>query len=112
MNLHDWIDELCDVLEIEADLDEALVLDVARVAAHAVQRPAAPLTTFLLGYAAGQQGAGPAEIEALAERASGLAAQWDRPAGAPDPEVARAEVAIPDDSGIDHSADDASDLGN
>lgn len=103
MNLHDWIDELCDVLEIEAELDEALVLDVARVAAHAVQRPAAPLTTFLLGYAAGQSSAGTVEIEELAERASQLAARWDRPADAPDPEDLDTE--IPDDSSVDHSGD-------
>ena len=29
------------------------VLDLASVAAHSVVRPAAPLTTFLVGYAAG-----------------------------------------------------------
>ena len=55
MNLHDWIDELCDVLDVEVDVDEALVLDLARDAAHNVERPAAPITTFLLGYAAADQ---------------------------------------------------------
>ena len=34
MNLHDWIDELCDVLDIEVEVDEALILDLARDAAH------------------------------------------------------------------------------
>ena len=52
MNLHDWIDELCDVLDIETEVDEALILDLARVAAHNVERPAAPITTYLLGFAA------------------------------------------------------------
>ena len=52
MTLHDWIDELCDALDIEAEVDEALVLDLARDAAHNVERPAAPITTYLLGYAA------------------------------------------------------------
>ncbi len=76
MTLHDWIDELCDVLEIDAELDEALVLDVARDAAHNVERPAAPLTTFLLGYAAAVHGASPEAVEELAGRASALAEKW------------------------------------
>ena len=38
MNLHDWIDELCDVLEIDAEVDEALVLDLARDAAALAER--------------------------------------------------------------------------
>ena len=66
MNLHDWIDELCDVLDLETEVDEGLVLDLARVAAHNVVRPAAPITTYLLGYAAGSQDASPEQIEALA----------------------------------------------
>jgi hypothetical protein len=76
VTLHDWIDELCDVLEIDAELDEALVLDVARDAAHNVERPAAPLTTFLLGYAAAVHGASPEAVEELAGRASALAEKW------------------------------------
>jgi len=35
---------------------QTLVLDLAREAAHGVARPAAPLTTFLAGYALGAQG--------------------------------------------------------
>lgn len=80
MNLHDWIDELCDVLDVEVDLDEALILDVARDAAHNVARPAAPITTFLLGYAAASSGADPDEMERLAAAASDLALRWDKPA--------------------------------
>jgi hypothetical protein len=80
VNLHDWIDELCDALDVEVDLDEALILDVARVAAHNVARPAAPITTFLLGYAAAQIGADADEMERLAGAASDLATRWDKPA--------------------------------
>jgi hypothetical protein len=76
VNLHDWIDELCDVLEIDAELDEGLVLDVARDAAHGVEKPAAPITTFLLGYAAAVHGASPEAVEELAGRASALAEKW------------------------------------
>ena len=92
MNLHDWIDELCDVLDVEIDLDEALILDVARDAAHNVARPAAPITTFLLGYAAASSQADPDEIERLAAAAADLARRWDKPAAVlehedDDPEV-------------------------
>ena len=48
---------------------QSLVLDLAREAAHGVARPAAPLTTFLAGYALGA-GAGLADLAALAARLS------------------------------------------
>jgi hypothetical protein len=76
VTLHDWIDELCDALEIDAEFDEGLILDVARDVAHSVERPAAPITTFLLGYAAALHGAGPDKLEELAGRASALAETW------------------------------------
>ena len=68
VNLHDWIDELCDALDLEAEFDEALVLDVAREAAHRVERPAAPVSTFLLGYAAALAGGSLQRTEELAGR--------------------------------------------
>ena len=77
MNLHDWIDELCDALDIDAEFDEGLVLDVARDAAHGVERPAAPITTYLLGYAAALHEANPDKLEELAARATALAEKWD-----------------------------------
>ena len=106
MNLHDWIDELCDVLDVEAEVDEALVLDLARAAAHSVQRPAAPITAYLLGYAAAEHGAEPSGVDILAGRATLLANRWDLPAGTPDPEEELVEVEIPDDSVVDHTADE------
>lgn len=78
VNLHDWIDELCDVLDVEVDLDEALILDLARDAAHNVERPAAPITTFLLGYAAARYDGDPAQVERLAAAATDLALRWDK----------------------------------
>jgi hypothetical protein len=77
VNLHDWIDELMDVLDIEVELDEALVLDVAREAAHQVQRPAAPISTYLLGYAAGLAGGATEDVERLAARVLALADRWE-----------------------------------
>lgn len=103
MNLHDWIDELSDVLDVDTEVDEALVLDLARTAAHSIARPAAPITAYLLGFAAGSQDADPEELEALAARAQQLAEGWDVPAGSADPDDVADDV--PDDTGVDHSAD-------
>lgn len=103
MNLHDWIDELCDALDIETEVDEALILDLARTASRNVEKPAAPITAYLLGYAAGSTGASPERVESLAGAAEMLALEWDRPADAPDPDDINDEV--PDDSGVDHSRD-------
>jgi hypothetical protein len=103
VNLHDWIDELCDVLDIDTEVDEGLVLDLARVVAHNVARPGAPITTYLLGYAAGLQEADPVGVEKLAARAQALAEGWDRPSTAPDPVDIDDEV--PDDSTVDHTDD-------
>jgi hypothetical protein len=80
VNLHDWIDELCDVLDVEVEFDEALILDLARDAAHNVERPSAPISTFLLGYAAAASDGDPRELERLAGLASGLALRWDKSA--------------------------------
>lgn len=77
VNLHDWIDELCDALDIEAEVDEGLVLDLARDAAHNVERPAAPITTYLLGFAAAYHEADPEKLERLAGAATVLAEKWD-----------------------------------
>lgn len=103
MNLHDWIDELCDVLDIDAEIDEGLVLDLAKVAGANVIRPAAPITTYLVGYAAASHGASPDEVEELAGRAQQLAEGWDRPGDALDP--VDVEDDVPDDSAVDHSTD-------
>ena len=49
---------------------QKLVLDLAREAAHGVARPAAPLTTFLAGYALGAEGG----LERLSALVDGLSA--------------------------------------
>jgi hypothetical protein len=103
VNLHDWIDELADVLDVETEVDEGLVLDLARVAAQNVQKTAAPITAYLLGVAVGARDANPEQVERLAARAQQLAESWDRPADARDPDDIDDEV--PDDSTVDHSTD-------
>mgnify|MGYP006946474698 CR=1 FL=1 len=105
MNLHDWIDELCDALDIEeADLDEGLILDVAREAAHNVARPAAPITSFLLGFAAARYDGDPEQTERLAALAMGLAQKWDKPAGVVP--VEEIDVPVEDDSVIVETYED------
>ena len=73
-----WVQAACAELGVDpAAVDSRLVLDLARDVAHGVDRPAAPLTAYLLGVAVGQgQQAGPA-----AARISQLAAHWERAAG-------------------------------
>ena len=82
MNLHDWIDELCDALDIEAEADEGLLVDLAAIVRENVHAAAGPVTSFLLGVAAGEGGIDPDRVEQLAARAQALAESWDRPAGA------------------------------
>ncbi len=69
--LDEWITTVCTELSIPAP-DRDLVLDLARDVAHGVARPAAPLTTYLLGVAVGR-GADPATA---ARVVSGLASSW------------------------------------
>ncbi|HSV37773.1 MAG TPA: DUF6457 domain-containing protein [Nocardioidaceae bacterium] len=76
MTLHDWIDELCDILDIETEVDEGLILELAKEAAHNVERIAAPITTYLLGFAAGVKGADPEAVEKLAGMAMALAEKF------------------------------------
>ncbi|MEU1149018.1 NTP transferase domain-containing protein [Streptomyces sp. NPDC005863] len=80
--LDEWISAVKDELGIDLDVDTGALLDLARDAAHGVARPAAPLTTFLVGYAAAQaasRGGAAGGAEAVAEatrKAVALAARW------------------------------------
>jgi hypothetical protein len=74
--LDDWVIALSDELGVELTVDIKLLLDVARDAAHNVDRPAAPLTTFLLGYAAASRGGGAEAVAEAADRARRLALGW------------------------------------
>ena len=72
--LEAWVTALVQELGLDVDdVDVQGLLDVARDAAHSVARPAAPLTTFLVGYAAGT---GAASASDAAATASALAARW------------------------------------
>jgi Domain of unknown function (DUF6457) len=57
--LDEWVTKLSEEIGVKPD-DIAIseILDLARDAAHAVARPAAPITAFIVGYAAGMRGGG------------------------------------------------------
>lgn len=110
MNLHDWIDELCDVLDLETEVDEGLIGDLAALSATNVATTAGPITSYLLGYAAGATGAGPATVEQLAARAQELAERWDKPVLAepeePDDDGDGVELGFDLDEGVDEEEEE------
>lgn len=68
-----WADEVREALGIDAEVDVKAVLGLAGVAAHAVVRPAAPLTTYLVGFAAGRAAARGEDPAAAATEATRIA---------------------------------------
>ncbi len=69
----EWVGAACAELGIDEGLaDQRAILDLAREVAHQVDRPAAPLTAFLLGVAVG---AGQ-PLHPTTERLLALAASW------------------------------------
>lgn len=71
----DWLDEASKALGVEAAIDSLLILDLAREVAHGVARPAAPLTSYLLGLAV----AGGADPLKAAETLTHLVREWPPP---------------------------------
>ncbi|MFI1164984.1 NTP transferase domain-containing protein [Streptomyces sp. NPDC020801] len=87
--LDEWISAVKDELGIDLDVDTGVLLDLARDAAHGVARPAAPLTTFLVGYAAAQGKGGPEAVAQAARKAAALALRWaDEDTAGAQPDVA------------------------
>ncbi|GAA1825190.1 DUF6457 domain-containing protein [Nesterenkonia flava] len=72
-----WVAELAHHLEIDdVVLDVDAVLAIAGQAAHTVVRPAAPVTTFLIGYVAGlAEASGQADFEKAFRAATRVAEQ-------------------------------------
>ncbi|MGH8889799.1 MAG: DUF6457 domain-containing protein [Acidothermaceae bacterium] len=71
--LDSWVTLVCGELGIDLAVAPDAVLDVARDVAHGVNRPAAPMTTFLLGRAV-ESGV---LLEEAAKRISQLASTWE-----------------------------------
>jgi hypothetical protein len=76
ISLDDWVAAVAAELGLEGlEVDVDQVLDLAADAAHAVVRPAAPLTTFIAGFAAGQAGGKPDDVREAIDAASALCAR-------------------------------------
>jgi hypothetical protein len=76
--LDEWIRAACAELGIDpADVHRDLILDVARDVAHGVARPAAPLTAYLMGLAAG----GGTPVRDAAARLTEMAENWPARSG-------------------------------
>ncbi|WP_018636875.1 DUF6457 domain-containing protein [Parafrankia elaeagni] len=66
--LDGWVARVSAALGLEpGSVDAALVLDLTRDVAHGVARPAAPLTAFLVGLAAGRAGGSGPDVHAAVE---------------------------------------------
>ena len=71
--LERWIGAACGELGVDrASVDERVILDLARDAAHRVDRPAAPVTAFLAGLAV----AGGQPLSDVAARLTALTERW------------------------------------
>jgi len=71
--LEAWAEALCTELGLDpAEASQKVVLDLARVVAHTVDRPAAPLTAYFLGMAVGRG----EPLAETAQRIQQLARGW------------------------------------
>jgi Domain of unknown function (DUF6457) len=72
-SLEDWAEALRAELGVDAaEGSQKVVLNLARVVAHTVDRPAAPLTAYLLGVAVGRG----EPLPETAQRIQQLARGW------------------------------------
>ncbi len=70
--MSDWTAAAAQALGIPDDVDIDAILDVAREAAHGVERPAAPVSTYLMGYAVAKG----MSVEEAGDRITRLARDW------------------------------------
>lgn len=80
--MSEWVAEICRELELELidqDVTVNQVLDLTADVAHGVARPAAPVTAFLVGLAAGRSARPDETVAELARRLGDRAKTW-RPA--------------------------------
>jgi Domain of unknown function (DUF6457) len=70
--LDDWTEALCAELGLDPADARKTILDLARVVAHTVDRPAAPLTSYFVGVAVGRG----EPLTETAQRVQQLARGW------------------------------------
>ena len=72
-----WMTRVATLLNVDShEILTAELLNLTREVAHGVERKSAPLTTFLLGYAAGKESLNPEEVRKLIESVSNAVAEW------------------------------------
>ncbi len=72
-----WMSRVATLLDVDShEVLTSELLDLTREVAHGVERKSAPLTTFLLGYAAGKDSLTPDEVRKLIETVSRAVAEW------------------------------------
>jgi hypothetical protein len=75
--LDEWAAALRELLGLDdGDIPIPLILDLARDAAVGVARPAAPLSAFAAGLAAGRAGGTPEDVRRIVAEVSSLAGGW------------------------------------
>lgn len=75
--LEEWTAAVCAELGIADGVDRDLVLGLTRDVAHRVARPAAPLTAYLVGLAAGRSTEPPdAATTAAVRQVAALVDRW------------------------------------
>ena len=72
--MKEWVEAVQKELGLNTKLDIDSILEVARDAAHTVERPAAPITTFLLGVAV----ANGADLHSASDKIAALAKRWPK----------------------------------
>jgi hypothetical protein len=72
-----WANALRELFGLEAhDVPISLILDLARDVAVGVARPAAPLSAFVAGLAAGRSGGSPEQVQRAVAEITSLANGW------------------------------------
>lgn len=74
--LDDWTRRVADEFGLGDEFDRDAILELTRTVAHDVARPAAPVTAFLVGLAAGRAGGTAADVASATQRVTALARDY------------------------------------
>lgn len=65
----EWVNDVCEALDVDADeVDIAAIHDLSKHVAHRLERPLAPVSTFILGLAIGGGSGTPQDRAAILAR--------------------------------------------
>ena len=80
--LDEFIRTTCQALGVDrAAVDRDLILELTKDVAHNVTRPAAPISAFIVGLAAGRAGGDADAVRAAVTKVAALAAGYTAPDG-------------------------------